>query len=384
MSRPFLIAFSSANGGRPGPILTEKVVRIMLLQSLKITPIPPFIPSDLTAPINIKFVKICRGRLPTLFRTPMSILVWDSEKRLSSYVHVFKEEITSFAVMQTGPYMYVGDSDGNIKVLKIEQEVRHAIQMKYSIPFSSSHGAALGCFEKSCKSFHVPCAKLVSQCRWDILQQERRLITMKADMFLKITMVALRAPNVYFENDKAINLDAELSRSRKIKCSCCGLKGAALGCFEKSCKSFHVPCAKLLSPMPGDILFGTRKRGSCLMYTSLKKKLLLLQLCKLVPTCKLASVLSSTVGMLAILMATSRVLRLNKKMLCDLNYIPDYRTYFSCVSSDAAILRVLEVYFVATGEMVNYYEGRPVPQDYNGGSKVIHSHKNCTEWAPNV
>ncbi|KAE8669307.1 hypothetical protein F3Y22_tig00112249pilonHSYRG00227 [Hibiscus syriacus] len=68
------------------------------------------------------------------------IQVWDLEKRLSSYVHVFKEEITSFAAMQTGPYMYVGDSDGNIKVLKIEQEVHHAIQMKYSIPFSSSHG----------------------------------------------------------------------------------------------------------------------------------------------------------------------------------------------------------------------------------------------------
>ncbi|XVF45985.1 hypothetical protein PTKIN_Ptkin02bG0251800 [Pterospermum kingtungense] len=56
------------------------------------------------------------------------------------------------------------------------------------------------------------------------------------------------APNVYFENDKAINLKAEISRSRKIKCSCCGLKGAALGCYEKSCrKSFHVPCAKLVS-----------------------------------------------------------------------------------------------------------------------------------------
>ncbi|OMO74993.1 hypothetical protein CCACVL1_16363 [Corchorus capsularis] len=55
------------------------------------------------------------------------------------------------------------------------------------------------------------------------------------------------APNVYFENEKAINLEAELSRSRQIKCCCCGLKGAALGCYEKSCrKSFHVPCAKLI------------------------------------------------------------------------------------------------------------------------------------------
>ncbi|OWM63832.1 protein BREAST CANCER SUSCEPTIBILITY 1 homolog [Punica granatum] len=55
------------------------------------------------------------------------------------------------------------------------------------------------------------------------------------------------APNIYFEDEKAINLEAELARSRRIKCSCCGIKGAALGCFEKSCrKSFHVTCAKLI------------------------------------------------------------------------------------------------------------------------------------------
>ncbi|KAI5447564.1 protein BREAST CANCER SUSCEPTIBILITY 1 homolog [Lathyrus oleraceus] len=53
------------------------------------------------------------------------------------------------------------------------------------------------------------------------------------------------APNVYFGDDNAINLEAEISRSRKIKCSFCGLKGAALGCYEKSCRrSFHVTCAK--------------------------------------------------------------------------------------------------------------------------------------------
>ncbi|KAF8408807.1 hypothetical protein HHK36_004876 [Tetracentron sinense] len=56
-----------------------------------------------------------------------------------------------------------------------------------------------------------------------------------------------RAPNVYFEDDTAINLETELARSRRIKCSCCGIKGAALGCYEKSCrKSFHIPCAKMV------------------------------------------------------------------------------------------------------------------------------------------
>ncbi|KAH0454231.1 hypothetical protein IEQ34_016155 [Dendrobium chrysotoxum] len=53
------------------------------------------------------------------------------------------------------------------------------------------------------------------------------------------------APDVYFKDDLVINLSSELARSRRIVCSCCGIKGAALGCFEKSCRrSFHYPCAK--------------------------------------------------------------------------------------------------------------------------------------------
>uniref|UniRef100_A0A7N0T456 BRCT domain-containing protein n=1 Tax=Kalanchoe fedtschenkoi TaxID=63787 RepID=A0A7N0T456_KALFE len=43
------------------------------------------------------------------------------------------------------------------------------------------------------------------------------------------------APNVYFKDDTAINLKAELARSRRISCSCCGCH-----------RSFHVPCAKLM------------------------------------------------------------------------------------------------------------------------------------------
>ncbi|KAG0477160.1 hypothetical protein HPP92_014001 [Vanilla planifolia] len=53
------------------------------------------------------------------------------------------------------------------------------------------------------------------------------------------------APEVYFKDDLVINLPTELARSRRITCSYCGIKGAALGCFEKSCrKSFHYLCAK--------------------------------------------------------------------------------------------------------------------------------------------
>ncbi|MED6183341.1 hypothetical protein PIB30_037068 [Stylosanthes scabra] len=65
---------------------------------------------------------------------------------------------------------------------------------------------------------------------------------------------AEKAPNVYFEDDNAINLEVEISRSRKIKCGFCGLKGAALGCYEKSCRrSFHIPCAKWTSQCRWDM-----------------------------------------------------------------------------------------------------------------------------------
>lgn len=62
------------------------------------------------------------------------------------------------------------------------------------------------------------------------------------------------APDVYFEDEVAINLVAEVGRSKRIKCSCCSIKGAALGCFDRSCrKSFHFTCAKLIPECRWDI-----------------------------------------------------------------------------------------------------------------------------------
>ncbi|XP_020276045.1 BRCA1-associated RING domain protein 1-like isoform X2 [Asparagus officinalis] len=55
------------------------------------------------------------------------------------------------------------------------------------------------------------------------------------------------APQAYFEGEIAKNLESELARASKIKCSKCGRTGAALGCFIKNCKrSYHVPCANKL------------------------------------------------------------------------------------------------------------------------------------------
>ncbi|CAA0833402.1 BRCA1-associated RING domain protein 1 [Striga hermonthica] len=54
----------------------------------------------------------------------------------------------------------------------------------------------------------------------------------------------LWTPKVYYEGEKIKNLESELLRASKLKCSSCGSKGAALGCYAKSCrKTYHVPCA---------------------------------------------------------------------------------------------------------------------------------------------
>ncbi|XP_075093840.1 BRCA1-associated RING domain protein 1 isoform X2 [Nicotiana tabacum] len=51
-------------------------------------------------------------------------------------------------------------------------------------------------------------------------------------------------PQVFYDGDTIKNLKSELARAAKLKCSSCGMKGAALGCYIKSCRrSYHVPCA---------------------------------------------------------------------------------------------------------------------------------------------
>ncbi|XP_027078958.1 uncharacterized protein [Coffea arabica] len=68
------------------------------------------------------------------------IEVWDLEKRCLSYIHDFKKEITSCTSMFHAPYMYFGDSAGNVSVFKVNQETTIIEQMKYHIPLSASHG----------------------------------------------------------------------------------------------------------------------------------------------------------------------------------------------------------------------------------------------------
>lgn len=53
---------------------------------------------------------------------------------------------------------------------------------------------------------------------------------------------------MYFVGETVKNLKAEVARGAKLKCTKCGKKGAALGCYVKSCRrTYHVPCAMDIS-----------------------------------------------------------------------------------------------------------------------------------------
>ncbi|KAL8151854.1 hypothetical protein V2J09_021662 [Rumex salicifolius] len=72
------------------------------------------------------------------------IEVWDIDRRSLACVYDFHDEITSVAVLQHSPFIYIGDSTGNVAVLKLDQEPHTIEKMMYSIPFSSSHGSTTG------------------------------------------------------------------------------------------------------------------------------------------------------------------------------------------------------------------------------------------------
>ncbi|XP_058767582.1 uncharacterized protein LOC131641293 [Vicia villosa] len=96
---------------------------------------------DSSEPLPSKFLQFIQNKGILLNVTSNNhIEVWDIEKKLLSDVYVAKEEITSFAIIQHSLYMYIGHFNGNISVLKLDQDPWHIAQMKYTIPFSASYG----------------------------------------------------------------------------------------------------------------------------------------------------------------------------------------------------------------------------------------------------
>uniref|UniRef100_A0ACD5T9Z2 Uncharacterized protein n=1 Tax=Avena sativa TaxID=4498 RepID=A0ACD5T9Z2_AVESA len=55
------------------------------------------------------------------------------------------------------------------------------------------------------------------------------------------------APRVYYDGDDIVNMEKEITRASKMKCSRCRLPGAALGCCQDGCpRTYHIPCALVI------------------------------------------------------------------------------------------------------------------------------------------
>jgi BRCA1-associated RING domain protein 1 len=60
---------------------------------------------------------------------------------------------------------------------------------------------------------------------------------------------------VYLVGDDIFNMEKEISRSSRLKCSRCKLPGAALGCYHHPCpKNYHVPCAVMIPECRWDMV----------------------------------------------------------------------------------------------------------------------------------
>ncbi|KAJ8625653.1 hypothetical protein MRB53_034183 [Persea americana] len=84
------------------------------------------------------------------------IEVWDIDRKQLSHVYIFKEEITSFMIMRRSFYIYIGDSLGNISILKLHREPYLLICMQYCIPFSASNGATTEAAEDTAVMYTLP------------------------------------------------------------------------------------------------------------------------------------------------------------------------------------------------------------------------------------
>ncbi|KAL4186448.1 hypothetical protein AMTRI_Chr09g33920 [Amborella trichopoda] len=88
--------------------------------------------------------------------TKNQIEVWDIDKKELSFMYTFEEEITSFTVIQGSHFMYIGNSLGNISVMKFDRESCQLIHMQYTIPLSASRGSMSETSEDTSVAYILP------------------------------------------------------------------------------------------------------------------------------------------------------------------------------------------------------------------------------------
>jgi len=93
------------------------------------------------SPIPSKFLQFADGQGVLLnVNTQNQIEVWDIDTKKLCYLHPIEKQITAFTVLHKSFYIYVGDSFGNVSLLKLDLDQRCLVDMPYCIPFSESYG----------------------------------------------------------------------------------------------------------------------------------------------------------------------------------------------------------------------------------------------------
>lgn len=135
------------------------------------------------------------------------IEVWDVDRKLLSHVRVIKEEITSFMVIPRTEYMYVGDSVGNISVLKLDKEPCNLLQMKYRIPFSASHGNSTEVADDTAVMYILP----------QPIAESKRILIIYRDGF--ITLWAIQDSKAVFTTGRTM-LQSVNHETKKVTAAC--------------------------------------------------------------------------------------------------------------------------------------------------------------------
>nr|CAB3487948.1 unnamed protein product [Digitaria exilis] len=95
------------------------------------------------SPLPSRFLQFAEGQGVLLnVNTQNQIEVWDIDTKKLCYVHSFQKGITAFSLLQKSLYIYVGDSSGNVSLLKLDLAQRCLADMPYWIPFAESYGSA--------------------------------------------------------------------------------------------------------------------------------------------------------------------------------------------------------------------------------------------------
>ncbi|PIN17225.1 hypothetical protein CDL12_10104 [Handroanthus impetiginosus] len=136
------------------------------------------------------------------------IEVWDIEKKCLSAIHHFEKEITSLAAMRNGHYLYVGDSCGDVSVLRLHQEPCHIEPMKYRIPFAASHGKTSEAGSEISVKYILP----------QPAAEAKRVLIIYSDGV--ITLWSIRESKAVFSSCSGSNLQSTNQETKKVTAAC--------------------------------------------------------------------------------------------------------------------------------------------------------------------